>query len=113
MIIMKNKLKPEFDFENNKNCFDYYVETENETLRGSMTPIENEDYQETYSDFINYSEDEFNKKSRQLVKRFLNFDNKKSYEEDTIIYSTKIVLFNYEKDDIEVLQWVLQLTYCP
>lgn len=112
---MKNKLKPEFDFKNNRNCFDYNIETRYGTLSGSMTPIDGEDYQETYSDFYNlpYSEDEFTEKSDKLVKRFLNYDNKKSYETDTIIYTTKIVLYNYETEEPDILQWVLKLTYCP
>lgn len=111
----KNKEKPEFDFGNNRNCLDYYIEQgEQSFISGSMTPIGNEDYQECYTDFSNlpYSKEEFNKESRKLINRFLNLKNKKEYNEG-LVYETHIRLWNEDLEEYESLHWVLKLTYCP
>ena len=114
---IKNKEKKEFNFEdeNNRNCFDYSIQSDEVEIFGSMTPIGTDDYQECYTDFYDlpYNKSEFDKKSKALVKRFLNMKNKKEYEEDSIVYTTEMELYNEYDDEYDVFEWELRLTYCP
>lgn len=113
-----NKNKPQFDFDNNRNCFDFSIEINGDWVGGATgNPYkDDEEYIESYFEgwhHTEYDEMEFLNESMKKVKKFLNLKNKKEYEWDSVVYKSEIELYNWGTESYDKFPWTLKLTYCP
>ena len=121
---IKNKEKPEFRWDSNRNCLDFHLislDEENECVNhnkyfsGSYCAGEYEWYNEYNEEdrLDQYNLSEFKSEAKRCISQFLNRKNKKEYEVDTIIATMNIELYNYETEDTNYLKLSVQLTFCP
>lgn len=118
---MKNINKPEFDFSNNRNWFDFNIELNGQWIGGACgadTTLKGlKETGECYSteelDDAGFKATEFLEESYKLVRDFLNLKNKTQYEDGEDIHTAEIELYNFLDDKCYTFKWTLHLTYCP
>lgn len=115
---IKNKDKPEFNWETNSSCIDFHLIIDGKSnyyYSGSYCDGTFEFYNEIHDneEMAEYDIDEFKTLSKQLVIRFLNRKNKKEYSVDELLDSVPIKIWNELEDHVDELKLSLFLTYCP